>query len=169
MKILVVAASKHSSTDQIAEAIGRTLRDLGHIVQVCDFGEVGDIAPYDAAIIGSAIYMGHWLVEARQFVDKNQASLSAMPVWLFSSGPLGHDDPQPRDIPANLQELMQAVKARDHKTFAGALDKSKLGMGERLVVKMVKGPEGDFRDWEAIRGWAGEIAAALPFASVAIS
>jgi menaquinone-dependent protoporphyrinogen oxidase len=30
-----------------------------------------------------------------------------------------------------------------------------------MMVKAVKAPEGDFRDWDAIRGWADEIAATL--------
>jgi len=33
--------------------------------------------------------------------------------------------------------------------------------GERLAGKIVRAPEGDFRDWEAIREWAQGIASAL--------
>ena len=42
--------------------------------------------------------------------------------------------------------------------FFGALDHDKLGFGERMMVKAVKAPQGDFRDWDAIAGWADEIA-----------
>jgi menaquinone-dependent protoporphyrinogen oxidase len=162
MNILVVAASKHSSTRQIAEAIGQELRDFGHAVHVRSAGEVGNAEPFDAAIVGSAIYMGNWLAEARHFVETNRVKLSSVPVWLFSSGPLGQDNPQPRGDFAHLQELMHATQARGHRTFDGKLDKSELGLGERLTVKLVKAPDGDFRDWEAIRAWAREIASALP-------
>jgi menaquinone-dependent protoporphyrinogen oxidase len=105
--------------------------------------------------------MGKWLPEARRFVERHRARLSRLPVWLFSSGPLGTDDPQPHgDLPA-LPELLQATGAREHRTFAGALVAGRLGLGERLIVKAVHAPEGDFRDWESIRAWAGTIAAAL--------
>lgn len=161
MNVLVAFASKHGSTRQIAEMIGQELSDSGHTVQVRSVSEASTAEPYDAAIVGSAIYMGNWLGEARQFVEKNQARLSAVPVWLFSSGPLGQEDPQPRGDFAHLQELMYATQARGHRTFVGKLDRSELGLGERLVVKIVKAPEGDFRDWEAIRGWSREIASAL--------
>jgi menaquinone-dependent protoporphyrinogen oxidase len=57
--------------------------------------------------------------------------------------------------------MMAATQARGHRTFVGKLDKSNLGLGERLVVKMVGVQEGDFRDWEAIRDWAREIVIAL--------
>jgi menaquinone-dependent protoporphyrinogen oxidase len=158
---LVAFASKHGSTRQIAEVIGQELSDSGHTVLVRSVGEVSTTEPYEAVIVGSAIYMGNWLGEARQFVEKNQARLSAMPVWLFSSGPLGQEDPQPRGDFAHLQELMHTTQARGHRTFVGKLARGELGLGERLVVKMVKAPEGDFRDWEAIRGWTREIASAL--------
>jgi menaquinone-dependent protoporphyrinogen oxidase len=161
MNVLVAFASKHGSTRQIAEMIGQELSDSGHTVQVRSVSEASTAEPYDAAIVGSAIYMGNWLGEARQFVEKNQARLSAVPVWLFSSGPLGQEDPQPRGDFAHLQELMHATQARGHRTFIGKLDRSELGFGERLVVKIVKAPEGDFRDWEAIRSWSREIASAL--------
>ena len=48
-----------------------------------------------------------------------------------------------------------------HVTFAGALDRSKLSMAERLVVKGVHAPDGDFRDWNLIETWAREIAEQL--------
>ena len=159
MNILVAVASKHSSTRGIAEAIGQELRRSGHTVQVRGADEVNGLGGYDAVILGSAIYMGNWLAEARQFVDKNRASLATMPVWLFSSGPLGQSDPQPPGDFAHLRELMDATQARGHRTFVGKLDRSSLGRAERLVAKVVRAPEGDFRDWEAIREWAREIAA----------
>ena len=45
--------------------------------------------------------------------------------------------------------------------FFGALDHEKLGFGERMMVKAVKAPQGDFRDWDAIAAWADEIASDL--------
>jgi menaquinone-dependent protoporphyrinogen oxidase len=42
--------------------------------------------------------------------------------------------------------------------FVGKLDPAELGLAERLLVKMVHGPSGDFRDWEAVRNWGGAIA-----------
>jgi menaquinone-dependent protoporphyrinogen oxidase len=162
MNILIAVASRHGSTRRIAEVIGQELSNCGHSVQVRSAAEADSAEPYDAAIVGSAIYMGNWLAEARRFVEKYRATLSVVPVWLFSSGPLGRDDPKPPGDVAHLPELMQATQARGHRTFVGKLDKGDLGLGERLAVKLVKAPDGDFRDWEAIRGWAREIASALP-------
>lgn len=167
MNILIAVASKHGSTQEIAEAIGRHLRAAGHTVDVHRMEEATAVAGYDAAIIGSAVYMGQWLSPAKEFVDRNQSQLAALPVWLFSSGPLGAENPQPQGDPEGIEELMKKAEAAGHRVFVGKLDKSSLGMGERLIVKMVKAPEGDFRDWEEIRAWTAQIAQALPAPAIA--
>jgi menaquinone-dependent protoporphyrinogen oxidase len=38
--------------------------------------------------------------------------------------------------------------------FAGKMDYSKLALVPRLIVKRMKVPEGDFRNWDAIGAWA---------------
>ena len=161
MKILVTAASKHGSTDEIAKAIGEELRRAGHTVDVIDVKEKPTPEAYDAAVVGSAIYVGNWMGDARDFVSEHQVALAKMPVWLFSSGPLGAEDPQPSGDPQQIDELIAQSKARGHQIFVGSLHKEKLGIAEKLVVKAVKAPYGDFRDWDAIRAWAREINAAL--------
>jgi menaquinone-dependent protoporphyrinogen oxidase len=161
MTILIIAASKHGSTREIADTIGKELQQNGHQTELYDAKQAPALTGYEAVIIGSAIYMGSWLSEARDYVADNQAALANLPVWLFSSGPLGAENPQPTEPPIKIEELMTQTNARDHQIFVGKLDKSSLGMAEKLIAKAVKAPYGDFRDWSAIRAWAGEIAAAL--------
>jgi menaquinone-dependent protoporphyrinogen oxidase len=167
MQTLIAVASRHGSTREIAQAIAGELVASELAVDVRDAGDVESIDPYDAVILGSAVYMGSWLPEARAFVDRYQPRLAAVPVWLFSSGPIGAGDPQPPGDPGQLPELIQATGAREHRIFSGKIDKRRLGFGERLAIKLVRAPEGDFRDWEAIRAWAREIAAALRPSGVA--
>lgn len=161
MKLLVAVATRHGSTREIADAIARELRVTGLAVDVRTVAEISSIEPYDAAIIGSAVYIGNWLTEAREFVMRHKTRLAEIPVWLFSSGPLGHKEPHPQGDPEHLDELVHATQALGHRIFVGKLDTSTLGIGERIITRMVRAPEGDFRDWEAIHDWAGEIANAL--------
>jgi menaquinone-dependent protoporphyrinogen oxidase len=56
---------------------------------------------------------------------------------------------------------MDTANAVGHKVFIGKLDKQELGLAEKLVVWMVKAPSGDFRDWQVVASWAGEIVKAL--------
>ncbi len=97
--------------------------------------------------------------EARAFLARNHEQLAAMPVWLFSSGPLS-DPPVPDSAPAEAGEAAQLIGA-DHRVFAGALDRSQLSFPERAIARAVHAPEGDYRDWDAIPDWAASIAAAL--------
>lgn len=158
IRVLVAAATKHGSTMEIAEAIGRTLDGDGLAVTVTAVDGVSDIDSYEAAVIGSGVYMGHWLEPARTFVDQHREALKARPTWLFSSGPIG-EPPRPKaDEAVDVDDLMAATGARDHRLFDGKIDKRRLGFAERAVVRAVGASEGDFRDWDAIREWARGIA-----------
>ena len=160
MKILVSAGSKHGATLEIAQAIGAELARSGHEVEVASPEQVEELAGIGAAVIGSGVYAGHWLPEARQLVEKNAPILAEMPVWLFSSGPLG-DPPKPEEDPVDVAGLMKMVGAVNHRVFSGRIDLGRLGFAERAVVKALRAPVGDFRDWDAITAWAGEIARSL--------
>lgn len=168
MKVLVAVASKHGSTREIASAIVEELQNSAIDADLRDVSEVSSIRGYDAIILGSAVYMGNWLPEARSFPEHHRVALSKLPVWLFSSGPLGTEDPQPHDDPKKLSTSIGKVDVRDHHVFVGKLDSVGLGFGERIAVKMVRAaagdyhaPYGDFRNWDDIKGWAREIAAEL--------
>ncbi len=172
MKTVVIYASKYGSTKGIAEFIAGKLRQAGTQVEARHVGEVHNPGDYDVFVIGSAVYMMHWLKEATEFVKGNRALLANRPVWLFSSGPLGTEtkDAQGQDLrtvtePKEITELRELIKPRDHRVFFGALDSSKLGFGHRMLRKLPAArnllPEGDFRDWNDIEAWAISIARAL--------
>ncbi len=166
MNVLLTIASKHGGTDTIGERITETLRDEGITVDVREPRDVGDVTAYDAVIVGSGIYIGRWLGEARDFVTRQAAALRGRPVWLFSSGPLG-EVPAPVEEPTDVPKLMELSGARDHRVFSGKLLREELGLGERAIVGVVKAPYGDYRDWSEISAWARSIAEALKAAPVA--
>jgi menaquinone-dependent protoporphyrinogen oxidase len=164
MHVLVTAASRHDATREIAAAIADGLARRGIEAEARAVEEVrgGDLRGYDAVVLGSAVYMGRWLKPARAFAREHAAELTARPLWLFSSGPLGPPDhPVPPEGPADAAELLELTGAREHRLLAGRLERARLGLGERTMARAVHAPEGDARDWEAIDAYAGEIAAAL--------
>lgn len=160
MNVLVTAASKHQGTAGIADAIAGTLRHAGLAVTVLPVEEVVSLDGFDAVVAGSAVYGGHWLKAARQFVEQHAVALAARPVWLFSSGPIG-DPPKPLEDPVDATALMRQTHARDHRVFGGVLDPAELGLGERGIVRALRAPMGDFRDFAQVAAWAEEIAAWL--------
>jgi len=174
MRVLIAHASRYGSTQGIAERIAVTLRQHGLETTVKPVQDAGDPAEFDAVIIGSATYYFRWMRKASRFVRRNRGTLAERPVWLFSSGPLGTKttDDQGRDLrmvtePREIAEFREAIHPRDHRVFFGALLPHKLGFLHRLMLKLPANkdqavlPQGDFRDWNDIDAWAGEIAEAL--------
>lgn len=157
MNLLVAYASKHGSTREIATVIAEELRQTGLEVALHPASNVVSIEDYDGIVLGSAIYVGQWQKDAVEFIDLHQESLRSKPVWLFSSGPIG-EDPHPVEEPPATAELVARTGAIDYQSFAGKLDRGSLGVGERIIATVVRAPEGDFRNWDAIRAWAGSIA-----------
>lgn len=160
MTVLVAYASKHGSTQEIAEALGRELGSQGVEADVRSVADV-DGAPYEAVVLGSAVYAGRWLESARRFVDRHAGDLAGRPIWLFSSGPIGDPPRPPDDEAVQIDTILAATGAHGHRIFAGKLDKSRLSFPERAIVLAFRAAEGDFRDWEAIAAWANEIADAV--------
>jgi menaquinone-dependent protoporphyrinogen oxidase len=158
MTLLIAYASKHGSTQGIAERIAEKLRQMGKKAETRSVDTVEDPESYEALVIGSAIYYGSWLKVATEWVHRNQAILATRPVWLFSSGPLGTEVQDAEQQPKEMAEFQQAIRPREQRIFFGTLEHSHLSFAERVMVKAVRAPEGDFRDWEAIDAWAASIA-----------
>src|ERR1700694_5014927 len=161
MAVLIIYASKHGSTQGIAEHIAEKLRQLGKEAVARPVDAVEDPGSYEALVIGSAIYYGSWMKEATEWVHRNRAVLAKLPVWLFSSGPLGTEVKDAEQQPKEMAEFQQAIRPREQRIFFGALDHQRLSFAERMVVKAVRAPEGDFRDWQVIEAWAASIARKL--------
>lgn len=166
MRVLVTAASRHGSTAEIASTIGRLLTDERIDVEVVAPEDVTTLEGFDAVVLGSGVYMGHWLQPATAFVDRLGDALVQRSVWLFSSGPLG-EPPKPAGGPVDITAIEAATRAVEHRVFPGRLAKSELGFGEKLVVAGVRAPYGDFRPWAEIAGWAQGIARTLQAVPVA--
>jgi menaquinone-dependent protoporphyrinogen oxidase len=165
MKVLVSAASAHGATAEIARAITDALTAHGFATSMIPPAQVSAIEDYDAVILGSAVYVGHWLDPAKDFVTRFHDALAARPVWLFSSGPVG--DPSRKLVqamakdPVDIAEIRAATRARDHRMFAGKLDPKAVSRAQRASLLVFRGLRGDFRDWDEIRRWADGIAEQL--------
>lgn len=163
LRVAVIVASRHGGTRGIAEAIASELGAHGIDAVVRDASDPGHVKDFDAVVLGSAIYAGRWLAPAKALLWELDP---AKPNWLFSSGPLG-DPPMPAEpAPAEIDEMAERIGARGHAVFAGRLERSALGPVERIVVRALHAPEGDFRDRPEAREWARGIAAALTRTSI---
>ena len=92
MRILIATASRHGSTRELGHWLGSAIAERldgamdSVTVEVLDAADVDGIAGYDAVIIGSGVYMGRWLREARSLVKRERVKLETRPVWLWGGG-----------------------------------------------------------------------------------
>jgi len=163
--VLVAYGTKYGATGEIAERIGETMRGADWQVTVAPVEQAGDPAQYGAVVLGSAVYAGAWRKEAVAFLEANEAALAQRPVWFFSSGPTGEGDPVALmdgwRFPEAQQPIADRIGPRDIAFFGGKIDTDKLNLAEKLLIKSLRAPVGDFRDWNAIDAWAAGIAQAL--------
>lgn len=158
-EILVAYATKSGSTKEIAEAIAEWIRSASHEVTVQDAAQIRSIAPYQAVVVGSALYAGRWRRDAVKLLKRNADLLAERPVWLFQSGPLGAEL-GPRQAPRFVIETAARIGADEPVTFGGRLTpETAVGF---IAKKMARGDmAGDFRDWDEIDRWASAIAEKL--------
>jgi menaquinone-dependent protoporphyrinogen oxidase len=163
LRTLVTYGSRYGSTAEVAERIGLVLGQAGLDVVVLPVSEVADAAAYQAFVIGSAVYSGEWSPDVNAFINQHQGLLRAAPVALFCLAlRLRLDDEAMRTAVLQVFTGAQARTAPQAiGLFAGTLHYERLSPIVRLQLKTKNLPEGDFRDWAAIEGWAASLPAAL--------
>lgn len=109
--------------------------------------------------------MGQWRKEAVKFLQNNQEALTKQSVWIFASGPTGEGDPmeqmQGRLIPNNLKAVLEGVQPKEITVFGGRVDPAKMNGFEKWIMKKVKAPSGDFRNWQTISAWTKKVSNSL--------
>jgi len=162
-KILITYASCCGSTGGVAEALGQVLCDRGAQVEVGLVKNVNTLSSFDAVVLGSSVRSASWLPEAIEFVERNQGHLTRIQVAYFLTClALVKDSEESRRLARSyfnpVLKAVPAVRPVDLGGFAGVLDYSKMNLIYRMIMQSKmkdKGvPEGDFRDWNAIRAWA---------------
>jgi menaquinone-dependent protoporphyrinogen oxidase len=161
-RVLVTYASKYGSTGGVADAIGKELCSKDLAADVALIKNAGNVSSYQGVIIGSAIYRGMWMPEAVDFVKKNRDILSQVPVAYFlvcMTLARPTDEKKRAEVLSYMDPILKAVpevKPISIGTFAGALHYDNLSWLNKKILKSKGSQEGDFRDWNAIRTWAGE-------------
>jgi menaquinone-dependent protoporphyrinogen oxidase len=165
----------HGSTGKVAQTIGKTICGYGAAADIRLITNVNTLTLYDAVIVGSAVRTDKWLAEAIHFVEINRKALSQVPVAYFLTcltlaRPSEENLRRARSYMDPILDGVSEVKPVNIGLFAGVLDYSKYsaGMGAVMRYKMwSKGvEEGDYRDWDAIKSWAGRVASSIAGAGV---
>lgn len=153
MSTLVVYASKHGSTKQIAEQVTRQLRQAGINDVKCLDTKAAEKQLADArcVVLGAPVYAQKWLTDAAVFAEANREELEGKKLFVFSSGGSEELDPA---ITAGVAQYNPV----EHVYFRGKLAKSSLNLLEKILIYLAKAHYGDARDWTKINAWADQLA-----------
>jgi menaquinone-dependent protoporphyrinogen oxidase len=144
---------------EVAERIAKNLSSQNLSVDIHPVGKVTDLMQYQAVVLGSAIRAGNLLPEVKAFCEKHQAQLSQKYFGTFIVCLTMKDETEEtyKTVSAYLEPVRAQIKPDKEGLFAGAMNSSKLGFLERMLMKAMKSPEGDYRNWEAIDTWTEEL------------
>ncbi|HEY5387896.1 MAG TPA: flavodoxin domain-containing protein [Thermoleophilia bacterium] len=82
LRILLVCATRHGSTVEVANAIAEELRAGGNVVDLRPAAEAPGPTGYDAVVVGGPMIMG-WHREALRYLKKHRGELERLPTALF--------------------------------------------------------------------------------------
>ena len=153
--ILVAYATKHGSTQEVAEAIAATLREHALEAEVQPASEVRALDRYGAVVLGAPLYSGRWHGDASRFLKRHRTALSERPVAIFALGPRSAAEEERRGSREQLDRALAKASWLAPvaiEVFGGVIDPAKL----RFPFNRM--PASDARDWTAIRAWASNLA-----------
>ena len=149
--LLIAYATRHGSTQEVAEAIAAELRGVGYDLDLRSLDEIQDLSAYEAVVLGAPLYTGRWHPDARRFLKRHRGELAAVPVAIFALGPIKDTEHDRAGSRAQLDRALAKtpdVRPAVVEIFGGAIDPKKLHFPFDHM------PPVDIRDWRAIRAWA---------------
>ncbi len=153
--ILVAYATKHGSTQEVAEMIAAVLREHAFEVEVQPASEVRALDRYGAVVLGAPLYNGRWHKDASRFLKRHRTALSERPVAIFALGPRSAAEEERRSSRKQLDRALAKASWLAPvaiEIFGGVIDPTKLHFPFNRM------PASDARDWTAIRAWASKLA-----------
>jgi len=162
--VLVAYATRHGSTQEVAEAVAATLREHGLEVELQPAREVRSLERYQAVVLGTALYMFRFHKDARRFLAHQRATLAERPVAIFALGPFNNEEKEWQGVRAQLDKELAKfpwLAPVAKQVFGGKFDPAKLRFPYNLLPALKRLPASDIRDWKAIHEWASGVAEKL--------
>ena len=149
MNVIVVYATKHGSTQQVAGAVADALRAHGAQLTLGPARAMRDpVAGYGLVVLGAPLYSGRWHRDAHRFLKRHRRELAGVPVAVFGMGPRSDT---PDAWQRSRAQLDRALGKHDWLSPAAVTVFGGVDPGERG-----NRPQRDLRDWQTIRDWAGQ-------------
>lgn len=167
MRVLIVYASVHGSTAEVARFIVDALQAGGIAADAAAANPAPPVEGYAAVILGSAVHNGLWLPDMAAFVRRSQATLSNRPVYLWLNCMRAIERDGYAYVSNNYLPNLRsnALAFRKIGIFAGKVDMSTINQDEAWTLTFnydgASDPfalAGDHRDWNSIRAWTEQVA-----------
>ncbi len=162
--VLIGYKTYAGSTGEVAEFIASVLREEGISVEVHPLREVRDVRPYRAVVLGAPMRRFRWESDVVKFLKTHREALSRIPVAYFTVCLTMQEDTEDhrRLVESWMEPARAIVPPVSVGLFAGRMDYSKLSAIDRFIIRnLMRIPEGDYRNWDAIRAWSQELAGVL--------
>lgn len=134
MNTLIVYASKHGTTEEIAKLIGNKITGDVDYLNLKIKKDI-NLHNYDCIIIGTAVYAGMPMKEANNFINNNLELLKERTLALFTSGMC--EGEEALQIIKNIYPEDLIKHAKISRCLGGGFKFSKMNFFEKQIVKMV--------------------------------
>jgi menaquinone-dependent protoporphyrinogen IX oxidase len=162
-KILITYDTKHGATALVAKTIYDTLCENASVDLIfVENLDPADIPNYDAIIIGSPIYISSWLPGINKLLRRQHGKIARIPSAFFITCTYlkdANDTPERRQGAYDLYikkvlDKYPDIKPIDTGVLSGEFQFAELYPLERILMKVAKFEEGDFRNEGKIEAWA---------------
>jgi menaquinone-dependent protoporphyrinogen oxidase len=152
MKIAIIYASKHGTTEKVAGSIAEKLSETND-VKLFSLKENpnSDIREFETVILGSSVYAGQASGRMKSFCKTNESVLLEKKTGLFVCGMQPDKEQQKKELKDAYSDVL-LEKAVVTGFLGGEFLFEKLNFFERLIVKKIAKTKSSVYmiDWEAI-------------------
>jgi len=152
MKIAIVYASKHGTTEKVAASIAEKLSVIGEVKMISlKKNKKPDIGGYDLVILGASIYVGKASKKMKRFCMENESVLLQKRTGLFVCGMHPDKAEQENELKNAYPEVL-LEKAESTGFLGGEFLFDKMNFLERAIIKKIAKTESSVNriNWEAV-------------------
>ena len=159
MKVAIIYASKHGTTEKVANAIADKIRDTSDVeVFSLKKNPNPNISEFDTVILGSSVYAGQTSKKMKTFCKENESVLLQKKLGLFICGMHINKEEIDKEIKISYPSTLQE-KATVHEFLGGEFLFEKMNFFERFIARMIAKTKVSVHriDWEGIDNFVQKI------------
>ncbi|MDI6712495.1 MAG: flavodoxin domain-containing protein [Anaerosomatales bacterium] len=156
-RVLVVFATGSGCTESVAGWVAEEAAARGLEPTLRDAKSDPSPEGFDGVAVGSGLRAGKWHGAAEQWLKRHAERLHEVPCAVFSVGMRAvAGDASEGEATARQAAERAGIEPAATASLPGWFFPKRFSLPERLILKAMKTPEGDFRDEAVVRAWAAQ-------------